>query len=416
MLESYFKKRFAISRLRSGHAGPYVDGFAKHLRDLGYAFDPGQEYVRAAGHLCDWLKARRVSISDLDEDALAGFRKHLAPCTCYGRKRRSHRAPITGSKLFLGYLRSIAVVRSTAPLIPKKPEPPALLTAFSQWMRQHRGIQQATLDNYAFVICDLFRSLGQDPRRYTARTIRRFVFEQIGRRARATAGNVTSPVRLFLRYAIAQKMCPVGLDGAIPTLAWWRQATLPRYLPSSDVELILNSCDPESPTGMRDRAVLLLLARLGLRAGDVSVMRLADIDWQRATIRVSGKSKRQVQLPLPQEVGDAIVKYLKLGRPRIQAQHLFLTARAPFGPFKSHHVVSVLVRRAIRRAGVKSPNQGAHVLRHSAATQMLRQGASLYQIGSVLRHRSIETTAHYAKVHVNLLREVAQPWPEVLSC
>ena len=177
------------------------------------------------------------------------------------------------------------------------------------------------------------------------------------------------------------------------------------------VERLIQGCDPASPRGSRDRAVILLLARLALRAGDVRDLRLKDIDWSQGRLRVVGKGRCETWLPLPQDAGDAVLHYLEHFRPAIDDGHVFLRVHAPFGPLPSSGPISKLVRRAIRRAGIKAPSMGAHLLRHSAATEMLRQGSSLDVIGAVLRHRSVESTAHYAKVDLTLLRSVAQPWP-----
>jgi integrase/recombinase XerD len=180
---------------------------------------------------------------------------------------------------------------------------------------------------------------------------------------------------------------------------------------------VIASCSPTSPSGKRDRAILLLLARLGLRAGDIVELRVDDIDWKGAWISVCGKGRRLTKLPLTQEVGRAIVDYLKEGRPPAETDILFLRSRAPLRAFASHAAISVIVERAMRRAGVACPSRGAaHVLRHSVATSMLRHGASLQDIAAVLRHRSIETTQIYAKVDIAMLQEIAQPWPEVQPC
>ena len=222
---------------------------------------------------------------------------------------------------------------------------------------------------------------------------------------------------MFVRFLIAEGQCAVGLDAAIPTLAHWRLAALPRYLQPEDVERLIASCDRASPVGRRDRAILLLLARLGLRAGDIVHLRLSDIDWKDAWIQVCGKGRRHTRLPLTQEVGQAIVAYLQNGRPRTNADTLFVRCRAPFRAFGSPGAVSMIVDRALRRAGVVRPSRGAaHLLRHSVATSMLRQGASLQDIAAILRHRSIETTQIYAKVDITALRQIAQPWPEVQPC
>jgi site-specific recombinase XerD len=222
---------------------------------------------------------------------------------------------------------------------------------------------------------------------------------------------------MFLRYLIAEGRCAAGLEGSIPVLAHWRLSSLPRYLQSEEVERVIASCDPATPMGKRDRAILLLLARLGLRAGDIAQLRLGDVDWKEAGICVSGKGRRQTLMPLTQEVGDAIASYIKDGRPQTTVDTLFIRSRAPFRALANHCAISMLVAQAMRRAGVTCPSRGAaHVLRHSVASSMLRNGASLQDIAGVLRHRSIATTEIYAKVDVVTLRQVAQPWPEVKSC
>jgi site-specific recombinase XerD len=222
---------------------------------------------------------------------------------------------------------------------------------------------------------------------------------------------------MFVRFMVAEGRCAAGLEGAIPTLAHWRLAALPRYLQPEEVERLIASCDPGSPVGRRDRAILLLLARLGLRAGDIVHLCLNDIDWKEACIHVCGKGRRHAQLPLTQEIGEAIVAYLQNGRPPTKADTLFVRCRAPFRALGSHSAVSVIVDRALKRAKVVRPSRGAaHLLRHSVATSMLRQGASLQDIAAILRHRSVETTQIYAKVDIAALRQIAQPWPEVQPC
>jgi site-specific recombinase XerD len=222
---------------------------------------------------------------------------------------------------------------------------------------------------------------------------------------------------MFLRFLIVEGHCAAGLEAAIPVLAHWRLSSLPRYLVTEDVERVIASCNVGTPMGRRDRAILLLLARMGLRAGDIVKLRLGDIDWKKATVQVCGKGRRETQLPLTQEVGDALVAYLKAGRYQTDTEMLFLRARAPYRPLGSPTTVSTIVTQAMCRAGVSCPSRGAaHVLRHSAATAMLRHGASLQEIASVLRHRSVETTEVYAKVDVTALQQIAQAWPEVRPC
>jgi integrase/recombinase XerD len=204
------------------------------------------------------------------------------------------------------------------------------------------------------------------------------------------------------------------MEHAIPGFASWRLSSVPRFLAAEDVERVVDSC-----TGhvfeLRDRAVLLLLARLALRASEVAQLKFSDIDWHKSEISVCGKGRRHESLPLPQEVGNAILLYVNKGRPSLHAPEVFTTVLAPFHPI-TRAAVTHIVRAALLRAGIKAPINGAHVLRHSAATTMLREGASLAGVGAMLRHRDPMTTAHYAKVDFGLLSEIAQPWPEASSC
>lgn len=222
-------------------------------------------------------------------------------------------------------------------------------------------------------------------------------------------------MRAFLRYLGAEGKCTPGLDAAIPPAVCWRLSSLPGYLKAEEVERVLAASDTSTSGGLRDRALLLLLARLGLRTGDVRQLRLGDIDWTTGSLRLQGKGRREARLPLTQEIGDALLAYVERGRPAAPYDHVFLGTRPPIRPW-GHSSVSAVVGKYLRRAGVTNPRPGTQVLRHSAATEMLRRGGSLQEIGAVLRHRSCDTTAIYAKVDVTLLKLVAQAWPEVPSC
>jgi site-specific recombinase XerD len=279
-------------------------------------------------------------------------------------------------------------------------------------MQQHRGAKAATLISYGRIILDAIQQLGNDPSCYRAENLRAFVLARSRRHGRSKAKLVVTAMRMFLRYLSSEGYCRAGLDGAIPTIAHWSLSSLPRYLTPSEVDQVVGTCDPATPGGLRDRAVILLLSRLGLRASDVALLRISDIDWDHATVCVAGKSRRISRLPLPQDVGDALLAYLEQGRPPIQSGRVFFRVRAPWKPI-APSAVTGLVRRAIHRAGIPSPAKGAHVLRHSSAVRMLRDGASLEQIRTILRHRDPETTTIYAKVDTELLQQVTQPWPEV---
>lgn len=408
MLELYFELPDKLNRLRQSPVGEHLDEFAAALHAVGYARRPGQWYLRAAAHLGHWASAAGMALADLDEHLVDLFVHHLAACTCPRLYRGSTRDEIAGTRLFVTHLRGVGV----APSLERKPTAlPPLVDRFCGWMRDHRGVRESTLATYLPLIKDFVVELGDDPSGYDTSHIRMFLLSRTREHSRAWAKVVTNATRMFLRCLASYGLCSPDLVAVVPTFACWKLSALPRYLPAQDVERLVQACDPTTRSGSRDYAVVLLLARLGLRAGDVAGLRLADIDWQRGQLRVMGKGRRETWLPLPQDVGEAVLNYVDRGRPPIKEDHVFLRNYAPWGAFPHGAFVSKLVRRLLLRTGIKAPSYGAHVLRHSAATEMLRQGMALDAIGALLRHRSVDTTAHYAKVDVALLRSVAQPWP-----
>jgi site-specific recombinase XerD len=393
-----------------------LDGFAAHLQEEGYCWWTTRSHVNAAAHLGLWTKTIELGVDSLNEKTLLSFEEHLSSCACLSANiRASSSGETVGARHFLRYLRDIGAVTSRNDQ-KHQPHYSPLHQGFRQWMREHRGVKERTLEIYAPTVADLLHTIGENPQEYNIESLRSFVFSRLKQSSRVHAKKAVTAVRMFLRYLAAHGLCMPYLDEAIPRLAHWRLSDLPRYLESEDIEEIISCCDTSTPVGRRDRAILLLIARLGLRGGDIASLRLEDIDWTEASIRVTGKGRRQTRLPLPQQVGDAILQYLQFGRPPVNDDHVFITAIAPLHPLGSGSRVSCIVARAIRRAGIKAPTHGAHVLRHSAATAMLRQGMSLNGIAAILRHKSIETTIQYAKVDISLLKEIAQPWPEVETC
>lgn len=414
MLSMYFAGPVRVRQLRSGPCGTELEGFAEYLGQCGYSRISARRHLRSAEHFVHWARRRAVRVDAADSLAISRFEDHLLRCRCGRYDCRDRMSIVAGVRLFVEHLREgTPVIRSTEPVPSRAP----LLKSFDDWMRKQRGTTDATLSNYDRPIRALIERFGDDPNDLDARGLRGFVMQQSRSTGWAAAKHCTTALRMFLRFLIAEGRCPAALLGAIPTLAHWRLAAVPRYLPPEDVERLIASCDVSTPVGLRDRAILLLLARLGLRAGDIVGLRLQDIDWKNAWISVCGKGRQQTRLPLSRDVGRAIVAYLQDGRPPADTDTLFLRTRAPFRALQSHCAVSVLVDRAIRRAGVSRPSRGAaHLLRHSLASSMLRQGASLQDIAAVLRHRSVETTQIYAKVDVTALMQIAQPWVEVTPC
>jgi site-specific recombinase XerD len=414
MLEIFFKAAHTLERLRTALTAPYIDGFAETLRAAGYARFTARWYLRSAAHLGLWMQVEGARVEGLDEDAIKAFRAHLPACRCLDRNSRAYGDTVRGVRHFVDHLRA----RGVLPPPDSVPQAmPVVIAEFERWMARHRGVTHSTLRAYRPHLLALLKSLGHETIHYSTGGLRSFVSTRAGLHGVKWAQLVITSVRMFLRYLGSHGLCNPHLADAIPgVVAGWRLAALPMYLQPEEVERLLDSCDSSTGQGLRDRAMLLMLVRLGLRAGEVAELGIHDIDWAAATVQVSGKSRRAARLPVPQEVGDAIVAYLEDGRPALQDNHVFLRVRAPLGPITSS-AVTYVVNSAMARAGVKPPRGGAHVLRHTAATTLLRQGLPLSSIGIVLRHRSIDTTAHYAKVDTAVLAEVAQPWPlELPSC
>lgn len=414
MLERFFERPVVLTGLESPEFKAHLDTFADDLHGLAYSREYARNQLRAAAHFCVWAQARVSEPSKLNQGAVEAFWRHLPVCRCPGPSRGKSPPILRWVRRFVEHLECKGVVPKFEGASSRAC--PSLLRSFLAWMSRHRGVVEATLRTYERHLSQLLEALGDDPSGYTAGKLRDFVQRRSKDYSREGAKKVFSAVRMFLRYLVVEGRCPAGLEHALPRLASWSQQTLPRALPASDVERLIAACDPATKIGIRDRAILLLLARLALRAGDIAALRLQDLCWQQGTVRVQGKGRSEALLPLPQQVGDAILAYLESGRPACESDHLFVRCCAPFRPFASGVAVSLIVRRAFQRSGVESPCKGAHVLRHSAATEMLRQGTPMHGIAAVLRHQSIETTTLYAKVDVELLREIAQPWPEVLQC
>jgi len=415
MLSKLFESRRRIHALRDNSAGGLFEGFAQVLSEAGYATSVARRHLRAAEHFIYWTRRRGIPVRELNEQSLARFDHHLSRCRCPHYDHAYPARVVHRTREFMAYLRDARII--TTSTLKDRVDDPVLLSAFCQWMRDQRGTCEVTLSGHRRYLREWLSDLGEEPSQWNAHSLRAFVVEKSRTCGWSTVKNCTTALRMFVRFLIAEGRCAVGLDTAIPLLAHWRLAALPRYLQPEDVERLIASCDRASPISRRDRAILLLLARLGLRAGDIVHLRLSDIDWKGAWIHVCGKGRHHTRLPLTQEIGQAIVDYLQEGRPCTKAEALFVRCRAPFQAFGSHSAVSVIVKAAFRRAGVVRPSRGAaHSLRHSVATSMLRQGGSLQDIAAILRHRSIETTQIYAKVDIAALRQIAQAWPEVQPC
>lgn len=403
----YVRKNSVNGRLKAGMAADHADGFEQWLRERRYTPLTIIERMRLLASWTQWARENGYTLGTIREAHAASFALIQAGYRPRFRGDVNKDAAET-AKLFISYLEG----RGVLPRLPAKPEP-ALMTEFRSWAREQHGLAEMTLGTYCGAILQFIAQLGDNPSTYDAVAIRRFMLGRAGTVSGGRLKGIGVGVRAFLRFLIATGRCPPGLDHAMPKAATWRLTSIPRFLPDADIAAILAACEGERR--LRDRAIILLLVRLGMRASEVARLTFDDIDWHEGYIRLLGKARQVELLPLSQEVGDAIIAYIERTRPATPVRALFLTEIAPLRPI-NRIVVKCLATAAYRRAGVDCPHKGAHILRHTAATAMLRHGVSLADVGTVLRHRAAAMTAHYAKVDVGLLSTIAQPWPGRSAC
>ena len=400
-----------VGRWRLLDAGPHqqlIDDYVLHLKHVGLATHTVDIHCGSVRHFLAWIVREMIAIETVCVDTLAQFAKHN--CNCHSVRRPFGQYYVNRVQHFLRYLAAAGVI---APMpMPAQPEVDCRVVSWLESLSSQRGLSPVTIANYGRMLAQILPLIGTDPSRYTARVIRDGLHEHARiAPSRHYPRMVFSVLRGYLRHLAVLGVAAPNLDKAVPTVRNWRLASLPRYVGSDVVESLIASCDLATANGRRDRAVLLLLARLGLRARDVAELRLGDIDWAGGTLRFCGKGRREVRLPLPQDVGNALIAWLTGPRPSNRSDVVFLRVLPPYKPATSG-LISAVVARALSRVGIKdAPSRGTNLLRHSAATAMLRGGATLDAIGTVLRHRSPETTAHYAKVDVTMLDAVRQAWP-----
>lgn len=397
-----------LHRLRSSPLGPHIGSFAGLLSRLGYCPNNGWQKVRLVADLSRWLQRRRTKLAHLHEGLTTAFLRAR-----WKRVSRKSGDQITMDQL-LQFLRQAHVI----PPVPSVPpsEIDSMEQAYRSFLLQERALAPASVKNYADVmrrfLSHRFRNGKVRLNDLHAEAVTDFVLHDTAGRGRRSAQLMATVLRSFLSFLFQHGRITTNLAAAVPTVAGWRLSELPRFLESEQVEKVLRSCDRRRKVGKRDYAILLLLARLGLRAGEVAQLTLEDINWRTGELLVRGKGGRIDKLPLLQDVGRALVDYLREGRPECSSRRVFIQCKAPYVGFSSPpNTVCGIVRRALARAQIQSRHHGAHVLRHSLATRMLGNGASLTQIGQVLRHQQAQTTEIYAKVDLPALSGLALPWP-----
>jgi site-specific recombinase XerD len=398
-----------LSRPLEGPLSAHIGAFAASVRQQGYALNTQHRQVLLAACFSRWLGQKAVGVRRVCAEHLTQYLR--------SRVRRVQVRPGDAAALrqLLELLRREGIIpaerTSPHPLTPVERE----TQAFETYLRNERALAEATIAYYVpftrRFLTDRFGNGRVVLSRLSAGDVVRFVQRQVPRLHRNCAKLLTTALRSFLNYARYCGDITDDLAAAVPCVAAWSITSIPRDIPADAVRRLLASIDRRTPVGRRDYAIFLLLARLGLRASEVVLLELDDIDWAAGEVRVRGKGGQRTALPLPAEVGKAVVSYLRHGRPQSTSRRVFLRSRGPIRGFLGPEAIASLVGHTLTRAGIKSPSRGAHQFRHALAVQMLRHGASLTEIGEVLRHRSPQTTTIYAKVDLHALRPLALPWP-----
>ena len=392
----------------NGPLGPYIGVYAALLQREGYSHEGARNQLLLIANLSRWLQRRRLTAADVSSEIVE---RYLADCA---RRRPPEHGNRNALRKLLALLHSQGIGCGQVAHEPQSAQE-RVEEAFKQYLMQERGLSPATLLNYQpFVhalLSERFRSglihLDQLGAADVIGFVRRHAHELSAERAKL----MTTALRSFLRYLLHGGEIDTDLAACVPCVPRWSLSDIPKFLPPGQVQKVLEHCDRQTASGIRDYAILLLLARLGLRACEVVSLNLDDIQWHEGRILLCGKGRRWAQLPLLHEIGEALARYLQQARPPCASRRVFVRARAPWQGFANSSAICCVVDRALVRAGIDSPRKGAHLFRHTLATDMLRQGASLTEIGQLLRHRHPSTTMIYAKVDVSALRMLALPWP-----
>jgi integrase/recombinase XerD len=403
----FINDEFALSRPPDGPVASYVIPFAEWLVDRGYGLVSTRNQVLMAAGFSKWLWQKGIELGDISGDHPGRY--------LLDRAQRPKLGDNAALRHLLAFLRSQNAIAEEleADHNPSLVEQHVL--AYEQYLQDERALSRQTIINYRPVVRDFLNFSFSDGEvsltQLRAVDVTNFVQKRISRLNMRRAKIITAALRSFLSYARYRGDITSDLAAAVPIVANWSLSSIPRAIGRNEVTRLLASIDRDTPVGCRDYAMILALARLGIRSSEVVSLELDDIDWVAGQIHVRGKNGQRHDLPLPADVGKAIVDYLRKSRPRNADRRVFLRDKAPIRGFSGPSGLGCVIRRSLKRAGIDSPTKGAHQFRHGLASEMLRGGASLGEIGEVLGHRHVQTTAIYAKVDLDALRTLALPWP-----
>lgn len=408
MVQTFFKRSCTIHRLRRGPLAGHIDLLAAKLATEGFSRVHSRIQLRLVGHFNRWLEQLHLAADQLNEDVIERYRRWLM------RRKRVRSEDVRTLTRLLDLLREQGI----APQLQTKPVPTTreiLIEDYRRHLLNERGLSEGSLRNLLMYVNQFLGTKYPDDRFNFGALRARDILTMIRRHAlqssSAQAKHLGTALRSFFRYLRYRGEIAIDLAACVPVVRDYSLSIVPKFLPSDAVEKVLRRTDRSTPHGRRDHAILMLLARLGLRTCEIVRLELEDIDWEIGQITVRGKGGRWSKLPLAPDVGKSIAAYLQHDRPRCSTRRLFVTQRAPITGLSTGCAIVNTVSRALGRAGIASERKGGHLFRHTLATGMLARGATLREIGEVLRHRKAKTTWIYTKVDFRALRSLAQPWP-----
>lgn len=406
--EEYLSRSRLFRRLKSGPHGQLVELYAARLIKDGLVRHGTWRCLSLAGDLLSWIARGRSKLTYLDERLVERYLRYRA------RRQSIQAGDRAALKRLLSVLRDAGAIAPAA--LPSITAQDRIFEEFGDYLRRERGLAPKSVIHHLPHVRQFLREvcpagasdLGKINQEHVTRYIERHAQDWSPAYGKAMCWSL----RAFLRYLHHRGLSPVALAGCVPSIRQWKLVSLPTYLSASQVQKVLDGCDRTTVLGRRDYAILMMLAKLGLRADEVATLTLEDIDWRSGEMLVRAKGRQQARMPMPPDVGAAVVAYLRDGRPTSSCRRLFLRTLAPKVGFASGCAITMIAKAALERAGICGyAHQGAHIFRHSLATELLRSGATLSEIGQLLRHESHDTTRIYAKVDIEALRTLSLPWP-----
>jgi site-specific recombinase XerD len=387
---------------------PYLDSFARYLDEQGFKRRLVSRQIRVTANFSKWLESEEVAAQDVTDEHIERFFQGPRRPQAIQRGECATLRRCIDFLLELGVIHPLPHPRETTPI-------QQAVDTFRTYLRQERGLSDKTLIQYSpFIERFLFERFGHGALELAALRagdVVEFIKQQATHLSPARAKVATTALRAYLRYLHACGEIELDLVTAVPTVPNWSLSAIPRAIAPEHLQAVLAHCPRDTSVGRRDYAILMLLARLGLRSSEIVALTLESIDWEAGSIAVGGKGNQATSLPMPVEVGEAIADYLRHGRPPSSSRALFLRACAPIRGLGAQQTIATIVSAAIERAGIETRHRGSHQFRHALASDLLRHGATLNEIGSVLRHRHTKTTHLYAKVDFAALRPLSLPWP-----